>query len=52
MCVECGCNGVYVNAQGNEDAITIKTGVRVADGQSANVIKGFDVPPPYGKGKE
>ena len=51
MCIECGCNGVMVNAQGNQDAITIKTGVRVAEGQSADVIKGFDVPTPYGKGK-
>jgi hypothetical protein len=51
MCHECGCNGVYVNAEGNEDAITIKSGVRVAEGQSADVIKGFDVPTPYGKGK-
>jgi hypothetical protein len=24
----------------------IKAGVRVAEGQSADVIKGFDVPPP------
>jgi hypothetical protein len=52
MCVECGCGGVYVNAQGNQDAITITPGVRVAEGQSADVIKGFDVLPPYGKGNK
>jgi hypothetical protein len=52
MCQECGCNGVYLNAEGNQDRVTIKTGVRVAEGQSADVIKGFDVQPPYGKGKE
>jgi len=38
------------NAQGNEDRVTVKANVRVAAGQSADVIKGFDVPPPYGKG--
>lgn len=43
MCTQCGCE---------DTAVTIKTGVRVAEGQSADVIKGFDVPPPYGKGKE
>ena len=43
MCTQCGCA---------DTAVTIKTGVRVAEGQSADVIKGFDVPPPYGKGKE
>jgi len=39
MCLECGC--------GNEVNPTIKAGVRVAEGQSADIIKGFDVPPPY-----
>ena len=47
MCVECGCT----DANGNQMRVTIKAGVRVAEGQSADVIKGFDVPPPYGKGK-
>ena len=46
MCVECGCT----DANGNQMRVTIKAGVRVAEGQSADVIKGFDVPPPYGKG--
>lgn len=41
MCTACGCN---------DTAVTIKATVRVAEGQSADVIKGFDVPPPYGKG--
>ena len=41
MCAACGCN---------DTAVTIKAGVRVAEGQSADIIKGFDVPPPYGKG--
>jgi len=50
MCAECGCNGVMVNAQGNQDAVTIKAGVRVAEGQNASVISGFDTPTPYGKG--
>jgi hypothetical protein len=43
MCTACGCK---------DTAVTIEAGVRVAPGQSADVIKGFDVPPPYGKGKE
>lgn len=47
MCVECGCT----DAMGNEVAVTIKAGVRVAPGQDASIIKGFDVPTPYGKGK-
>lgn len=48
MCVSCGCT----DAKGNEMPVTIKAPVRVAKGQDASVIKGFDVPPPYGKGKE
>ena len=40
MCTQCGCG---------DTAVTIKAPVRVAAGQSADVIKGFDVPPPYGK---
>jgi len=40
MCTACGCK---------DTAVTIKAGVRVAEGQNANIIKGFDVPPPYGK---
>lgn len=40
MCTQCGCA---------DTAVTIKAPVRVAPGQSADVIKGFDVPPPYGK---
>ena len=47
MCDQCGC----VDANGNEQAPTIKIPVRVANGQSADIIKGFDVPLPYGKGK-
>jgi hypothetical protein len=47
MCASCGCG---IDANGNETAVTIKATVRVAEGQSADVIKGFDVPPPYGKG--
>ena len=47
MCVECGCT----DAMGNDKAVTIKATVRVAPGQDASIIKGFDVPPPYGKGK-
>jgi hypothetical protein len=47
MCVNavdgCGCD--------NETAVTIKAPVRVAPGQDASIIKGFDVPTPYGKGK-
>jgi hypothetical protein len=43
MCTQCGCA---------DTAVTIKAPVRVAAGQDASVIKGFDVPPPYGKGKE
>lgn len=43
MCTSCGCA---------DTAVTIKAPVRVAEGQSADVIKGFDVPPPYGKDKE
>jgi hypothetical protein len=43
MCTECGCGDTFV---------TIKAPVRVAPGQDASIIKGFDVPPPYGKGKE
>jgi hypothetical protein len=39
-----------VNAEGNQDAVIIRAGVRVAEGQSADVIKGFDTPTPYGKG--
>ena len=35
----------------NESAVTIKAQVRVAPNRNANEIKGFDVPPPYGKGK-
>ena len=42
MCVECGCT----DANGNQMRVTIKAGVRVAEGQSADIIKGFDVPPP------
>ena len=48
MCAYCGCG---VDANGNELPVTVKATVRVAEGQSADVIKGFDVPPPYGKGK-
>jgi len=48
MCTQCGCT----DANGNELPVTIKAPVRVASGQDASVIKGFDVPPPYGKGKE
>ena len=47
MCVDCGCG---VDANGNETAVTIKATVRVAEGQNASIISGFDVPPPYGKG--
>jgi hypothetical protein len=43
MCTQCGCA---------DTAVTIKAPVRVASGQDASIIKGFDVPPPYGKGKE
>ena len=43
MCTQCGCK---------DTAVTIKAPVRVAEGQSSDVIKGFDVPPPYGKDKE
>jgi hypothetical protein len=43
MCTACGCN---------DREVTIKATVRVAEGQSADIIKGFDVPPPYGKGNE
>lgn len=42
MCTQCGCK---------DTAVTIKAPVRVAPGQDASVIKGFDVPPPYGKEK-
>jgi hypothetical protein len=42
MCVECGCT----DANGNQMRTTITAGVRVAEGQSADIIKGFDVPPP------
>lgn len=41
MCMECGCG---------EKPVTITAPVRVAPGQDASIIKGFDVPPPYGKG--
>ena len=41
MCTACGCN---------DTSVTIKATVRVAEGQNASIIKGFDVPPPYGKG--
>ena len=41
MCTACGCK---------DTAVVIKATVRVAEGQSADTIKGFDVPPPYGKG--
>ena len=41
MCTACGCN---------DTAVTIKATVRVAEGQNASIISGFDVPPPYGKG--
>ena len=47
MCIDCGCT----DANGNEVAVTIKAPVRVAVGQNASVITGFDTPPPYGKGK-
>ena len=47
MCFNCGCD----NNDGNEYNTTIKAEVRVAPGQDASRIKGFDVPPPYGKGK-
>lgn len=43
MCTNCGCK---------DTAVTIEAPVRVAEGQSADVIKGFDVPPPYGKGNK
>ena len=43
MCTQCGCK---------DTAVTIKAPVRVAPNQDASVIKGFDVPPPYGKEKE
>ena len=42
MCMECGCG---------EKPVTISAPVRVAPGQDESIIKGFDVPPPYGKGK-
>lgn len=47
MCIDCGCT----DAMGNEVAVTIKANVRVAPGQNASVINGFETPPPYGKGK-
>jgi hypothetical protein len=43
MCTQCGCG---------DTAVTIKATVRVAPGENASLISGFDVPPPYGKGKE
>ena len=48
MCGYCGC--VMVDANGNETPVIIKAGVRVAEGQNASVISGFDTPTPYGKG--
>lgn len=45
MCTQCGCT----DAKGNEVAVTIKAPVRVAPGQNASTISGFDVPTPYGK---
>lgn len=48
MCGYCGC--INVDAKGNETPVLIKATVRVAEGQSADIIKGFDVPTPYGKG--
>ena len=42
MCMECGCG---------EKPVTISAPVRVAPGQDKSIINGFDVPPPYGKGK-
>jgi hypothetical protein len=48
MCIECGC----IDNKGNETRVVIKANVRVAPGQNASVINGFDTPPPYGKGKE
>lgn len=48
MCVECGCT----DANGNQMRVTIKAPVRVAPGQSADIIKGFDVPPPSSEKKK
>jgi hypothetical protein len=47
MCSTCGC----IDANGNETAVTISIPVRVAPGQDASIIAGFDQPTPYGKGK-
>lgn len=47
MCIDCGC----IDANGNETPVTIKAPVKVAPGRDASSIKGFDVPPPRGKGK-
>jgi|CryBogDrversion2_2_1035213.scaffolds.fasta_scaffold01900_6 hypothetical protein len=41
--IGCECNG--------ETAVTIVAPVRVAPGQNASVISGFDTPTPIGKGK-
>ena len=44
-------NGVDGCPCDNETNVTIKLPVRVAAGQDASIISGFDVPTPYGKGK-
>lgn len=47
MCAYCGCG---IDANGNEMRVVVKATVRVAEGQSKDIINGFDEQPPYGRG--
>ena len=61
MCTQCGCKDTFVTIDApvrtsTSGAGTVMNGATVGGSElhksDASVIKGFNVPPPYGKGKK